>query len=63
MISILTKREIEVYELLCQGLTNEEIASVLVISLSTVKVHIRHIFDKLGVRTRTQAVLLAQEAL
>jgi len=51
----LTPRESEVHELLAQGLTNEEIAAVLYISLSTTKVHVKHIYDKLGVRSRLEA--------
>ena len=53
----LTRREQEVLQLVRQGLTNEEIARALWVSLSTVKVHMRHIFAKLGVRSRTQAAL------
>jgi DNA-binding NarL/FixJ family response regulator len=49
----LSPREREVYELLCQGLQNGQIAQVLFISEATVKVHVQHIFDKLGVRSRT----------
>jgi LuxR family maltose regulon positive regulatory protein len=53
----LTAREEEVFALLREGLTNREIAKRLFISEVTVKVHMRHIYAKLGVRTRTQAVL------
>jgi len=59
--ALLSAREQEVYDLLCEGLSNNEIADRLFISPVTVKVHMRHIFDKLGVHTRTQAVLRAQE--
>src|SRR4051812_252548 len=51
----LTAREREVHELLAQGLTNEEIAKLLYISLSTTKVHVKHIYEKLGVRSRLEA--------
>jgi len=51
----LTPRESEVHELLAQGLTNEEIAKQLFISLSTTKVHVKHIYEKLGVRSRLEA--------
>ncbi len=51
----LTPRETEVHELLAQGLKNEEIAKLLYISLSTTKVHVKHIYDKLGVRSRLEA--------
>jgi LuxR family transcriptional regulator, maltose regulon positive regulatory protein len=57
----LTRREIEVLRLLSQGMTTAEIANHLFIARSTAKVHIRHIFEKLGVRTRLQAALKAQE--
>ena len=51
----LSPREHEILDLLRQGLTNAEIAQTLFLSVGTVKVHVRHIFDKLGVRTRTEA--------
>jgi LuxR family maltose regulon positive regulatory protein len=52
---LLSKREREVHELLAQGHSNREIARMLYIEEVTVKVHIRHIFEKLGVRTRVEA--------
>jgi DNA-binding NarL/FixJ family response regulator len=55
----LSPREQEILDLVRQGLTNPEIAQTLFVSVSTVKVHMRHIFEKLGVRTRTEAALLA----
>lgn len=55
----LSPREREVLELLAQGLHNSEIARALFISESTVKVHVRHVYEKLGVRTRAQAALRA----
>ncbi|HVP74617.1 MAG TPA: LuxR C-terminal-related transcriptional regulator [Gaiellaceae bacterium] len=51
----LSAREREVYELMIQGRTNRAIAQTLFISESTTKVHVRHIFEKLGVRTRAEA--------
>jgi ATP/maltotriose-dependent transcriptional regulator MalT len=56
----LSRREQEVLELLGRGLSNRAIAKALWISESTTKVHVRHIFDKLNVRTRTEAALLAR---
>ncbi len=52
----LTAREREVSELLLEGLSNQEIASRLYISLATAKVHVRHIYEKLGVRNRAGAL-------
>ena len=51
--SALSKREREIYELVCQGLSNKQIAACLFISEATVKVHVQHIFDKFGTRSRT----------
>ena len=50
----LTLRELDVAELVAEGQTNQEIADRLFISVSTVKVHIRHIFKKLNARTRAE---------
>jgi DNA-binding NarL/FixJ family response regulator len=57
----LTEREHEVFALIAQGLANSEIADRLVLTEGTVKTHVKHIFDKLEVRDRTQAVILAYE--
>ena len=56
----LTKRELEVLALLCEGMPNKLIARRLKISAGTVKVHISRILRALGVSTRLQAVLLAR---
>ena len=58
----LTRREHEVLGLIADGRTNQEIAKELCISVPTAKVHVRHILEKLGVRTRTQAAVLATNA-
>lgn len=53
----LSEREAEVLYLLCDGLPNEGIAKSLFISRETVKTHVRHIMEKLQVRTRTEAAV------
>jgi len=55
----LSNREREVYFLLGDGLRSRDIARRLFITESTVKVHLRHIYEKLGVRSRTEAAVLA----
>ena len=56
--SQLTAREIEVLELIAQGLRNKEVGAALGITEETIKVHVRHIMDKLDVRDRTEAVTI-----
>lgn len=60
-ITRLTPREREVLGLIAQGLKNKEIAKTLFVSEATAKVHVGHILEKLGVRSRTEAALLAVE--
>lgn len=55
----LTARELEVLELLAEGIANKEIANQLLVSEATVKTHLVHIFTKLDVDTRTAAVAVA----
>jgi LuxR family maltose regulon positive regulatory protein len=55
----LSPRELEILRLVCLGLSNQEIARQLVLSVGTVKFHIHHIFGKLGVRDRPQAIAKA----
>jgi DNA-binding CsgD family transcriptional regulator len=52
----LSKRELEILGLMAQGHSNQEIAITIFVSLSTVKTHIQHLFEKLDVKRRTQAV-------
>ncbi len=58
----LSAREQEVCELLADGRTNQEIATMLFISLSTTKVHVKHILEKLGVRSRVEAARIWEDA-
>jgi LuxR family maltose regulon positive regulatory protein len=60
LVEPLSERELEVLELIAQGLTNQAIASLLFLSLNTVKAHTRNIYGKLGVHSRTQATARAR---
>lgn len=55
----LSEREAEIVRLLAQGLTNKDIAQTLILSVRTVEAHLRSVFAKLGVRSRTEAALWA----
>jgi ATP/maltotriose-dependent transcriptional regulator MalT len=59
----LTRRETQVLALLAEGKSNREIAELLVISEATAKLHVRHILEKLGARSRTEAALQATAEL
>jgi NarL family two-component system response regulator LiaR len=59
----ITRRELEILELIAAGLSNKEIAERAYVSENTVKTHSSRVFDKLGARRRTQAVQLGKELL
>ena len=60
-VEFLSERELDVLRLVATGLSNTEIAQKLFVEVSTIKKHINHIFSKLDVQTRTQALLRAQK--
>jgi DNA-binding NarL/FixJ family response regulator len=57
----LTERELEVMRLLAKGLSNGEIAAKMHLGEATIKTHVAHVLSKLGLRDRTQAVVMAYE--
>jgi LuxR family maltose regulon positive regulatory protein len=60
LVEALTKREREILELIGTGASNQDIAHALVLARDTIKKHVYHIFGKLGVKNRIQAVVKAQ---
>jgi LuxR family maltose regulon positive regulatory protein len=61
LVDPLTERELEVLQLLAEGLSNKEIAERLIVAPSTVKQHLKNIYSKLDVHSRTQAVARGRE--
>ncbi len=59
LVDPLSDRETEVLRLLARGLTNKDIAQALMVSVRTVEAHLRNVYGKLGVGSRTEAVLWA----
>lgn len=61
-LTLLTRQQAKILQLICEGMLNKQIAYELDIAETTVKAHVTAIMRKLGVQSRTQAVLIAREA-
>jgi LuxR family maltose regulon positive regulatory protein len=57
----LSERELDILRLIATGRSNQEIAEILVIAISTVKSHINNLYGKLGTNRRTEAIAIARE--
>ena len=58
-VGSLSPREIEILQLLADGCSNRDVSECLVVSVETVKTHVKHILSKLGARHRAEAVAIA----
>jgi DNA-binding NarL/FixJ family response regulator len=56
-LSRLTQREYEIAHLICQGKSNEEIAGLIYLSINTIKFHLKNIYEKLDISSRTQLII------
>jgi LuxR family maltose regulon positive regulatory protein len=62
LVHLISARELEILRLIAEGLSNQAIAQRLFLSIGTVKVHVKHIYGKLDVNSRTQAVARLRES-